>query len=102
MAYSASRFYAFLLRRWWVAFVLMGVSFMLFGLVTLDLLHTLGANLDFLSMYGLDAVREGGLMQLLGMIVSGYFAAGCYIVFKVCEKALVERLASVRGKGIDS
>ena len=96
-----SRFYSFLLQRWWLAFLLMGVSFVAFGLVTLNLLHTLGANFEFLSMYGLDAVRDGGLLQLLQMVVSGYFAAASYVIFKVCEKVLVERMAMGK-KGTDS
>ena len=87
-----SRLYAFLSRQWWLAFVLMGVSFVLFGLVTLNLLHTLSANFEFLSSYGFDAVREGGLRQLLEMLASGYFAAANYVLFKLCEKVLVERL----------
>ena len=96
-----SRFYSFLLQRWWLAFLLMGVSFVAFGLVTLNLLHTLGANFEFLSMYGLDAVRDGGLLQLLQMVVSGYFAAASYVIFKVCEKVLVERMAMGK-EGTDS
>jgi hypothetical protein len=96
-----SRLYAFLSKRWWLTFILMGVSFVLFGLLTLNLLHTLGANLEFLGMHGVDAVREGGLMQLVGLILSGYMAAAFYVFFKLCEKVLVERL-SVTRKGIDS
>jgi hypothetical protein len=96
-----SRLYAFLSKRWWLTFILMGVSFVLFGLLTLNLLHTLGANLEFLGMHGIDAVREGGLMQLIGLILSGYMAAAFYVFFKLCEKVLVERL-SVTRKGIDS
>ena len=94
-----SRIYRFLLRRWWLAFVLMRLSFVLFGLVTLDLLHSLGANLAFLGMHGADAVREGGLMQLLGLVVSGYGAAAFYVVFKLCEKVLVDRLALRKNEG---
>ena len=96
-----SRLYAFLLRLWWLTFILMGVSFVLFGLLTLNLLHTLGANLEFLGMHGVDAVRDGGLMQLFGLIVSGYLAAAFYVLFKLCEKVLVERLSIVK-KGSDS
>jgi len=97
-----SRVYEFLSRRWWLAFILMGVCFVLFGLVSLDLLRSLGANLEFLGMYGFDALREGGLMQLAGLIFSGYLAALFYIVFKLCEKVLVERLSLAKSKGIDS
>ena len=93
-----SRLYAFLYQRWWLTFVLFGLSFGAGGLVTLDLMHTLSANFDFLAMYRLDAVREGGLRQLLGLVLSGYFAAACYLVFKLCEKILVERLSTIKGR----
>ena len=99
MAYS--RLYDFLLRRWWLAFILMGVSFVVFGLVTLNLLHTLGANLEFLTSYGIEAVREGGLWQLIELVLSGYLAAASYVFFKLCEKVLVERLAT-RKTGVES
>ena len=95
---SYSRIYAFLTKRWWAAFVLLGVSFVLFGLITLNLLHMLSANLEFLSSYGFDALREGGFMQLIEIIVSGYFAAACYVVFKLCEKVLVECLSNKQRK----
>jgi len=49
-------------------------------------------------MYGADAVREGGLRQLIEMVLSGYFAAACYVVFKLCEKVLVERLSMSKRK----
>ena len=91
---AASPLYAFLRRRWWVTFLVLGVSFVLGGLVTLNLLHSLMANFEFLSMYGVEAVRDGGLLQLLEIAASGYFAAGCYVLFKVCEKVLVERLTA--------
>ena len=97
-----SRLYAFLSKRWWLTFILLGVSYVLFGLASLDLLHSLGANLEFLGMHGVDAVREGGLMQLVGLIFMGYLAASFYVLFKLCEKVLVERLAISKSKGIDS
>ena len=90
MALPYSRVYTFLLRHWWLTFVLLGISFVLGGLLTLNLLHTLSANFEFLSMYGVEAVRDGGLLQLVEIVASGYFAAACYVVFKLCEKVLVE------------
>ena len=99
---SYSRLYAFLSKRWWLTFLLMGASFVMFGLVSLNLLHVLSANFEFLGMYGLDAVREGGLVQLLGLIVSGYAAAMFYVLFKLCEKVLVECLSWDKSKGTDS
>ena len=73
----------------------------MFGLITLNLLHVLRANFEFLSSYGIDAVREGGLRQLLEVVVSGYFAAACYVLFKLCEKVVVERI-SLTDEGIDT
>jgi hypothetical protein len=100
MVSAYSRIYLFLLRRWWAAFILLGISFVLGGLLTLNLLHTLIANFEFLSMYGVEAVRDGGLWQLVQIVVSGYLAAAFYVVFKLCEKVLVERLTM--NKGSDS
>jgi hypothetical protein len=100
MASSCSRAYVFLPRRRWVAFVLFGISFVLGGLLTLSLLHALRANVEFLSMYGVVALRDGGVWQLLEIVAPGCFAAACYEVFKLCERVLVERPVVV--KGIDS
>ncbi|HEX3141297.1 MAG TPA: hypothetical protein VHQ87_14650 [Rhizobacter sp.] len=97
-----SRLYRSLSQRWWLAFVLLGVSFVVFGLASLNLIHILSANLEFLSTYGWDAVREGALWQLAGLVVNGVVAAACYIAFKLCEKVLVERLAVSKNKGSDS
>ncbi|MFM9917160.1 MAG: hypothetical protein ACKVOX_15225 [Rhizobacter sp.] len=94
-----SRLYGFLSDRWWLAFLLLGFSFVMFGLSSLNLLHLVSANVDFLVMNGLDAVRDGGLLQLLSLIGLGYFSALFYVLFKLCEKVLVERLTHDRSKG---
>ncbi len=97
-----SRLYLLLSRRWWLAFVLMGLCFVAFGLASINLVHLLGANLEFLTAHGWDAVMDGGLWQLLGLVTSGYAAAAFYVMFKLCEKVLVERLATGRNEDIES
>jgi hypothetical protein len=97
-----TRLHVFLMRHWALTFVLMGVSFVLFGLVSLNLLHTLGASLEFLSANGIDAVHDGVLVQLFELALSGYAAAAFYVLFKLCEKVLVERLALKSDEGADS
>jgi hypothetical protein len=87
-----NRFFRLLVRRSWLALLVMGGSFVLFGLASLNLLSMLQANFRFLARYGVDAVREGGLMQLFEIVLYGYLAAAFYVVFKACEKALVFRL----------
>ena len=64
--------------------------------VSLTLLHLLSANFEFLRSYGLDAVREGALLQLAELVVSGYTAALFYLLFKLCERVLVDWACTAR------
>jgi hypothetical protein len=89
--------YVLLHENAWLAFVLMGLSFVLFGVATLNLLNVFHAAWEFLVMHGWDAVREGVLMQIAELVISGYGAAAFYVLFKLCEKALVERASRPRG-----
>lgn len=89
--------YGLLYEHAWLAFLLMGLSFVLFGVATLNLLYIFRAAWEFLVMHGWDAVREGVLMQMAELVISGYAAAAFYVLFKVCEKALVERVSRPRG-----
>ena len=81
MGAADSRVFRVLLRHWWLALLLMGVSFVLFGIASLNLLAVLQANLRFLLEHGVDAVREGALQQLLELVAYGYAAAAFYVIF---------------------
>ena len=94
---APSRFYSLLYGRWWFTFLLLGLSFVFFGVATLNLLYLFRAAWEFLVTHGLDAVREGVLVQLVELVVSGYVAAAFYVLFKVCEKVLVDRVTSAKG-----
>ena len=86
-------FFKWLLRHWLCSYVLMGLSFVLFGVTSLNLVQVFTANISFLSSYGLDAVRDGGLMQFVELLASTYLAVAFYLLLKTCEHALVERAA---------
>ena len=88
-----SRLFMWMVRHWLCTYFLMGIAFILFGMLSLNLVQIFAANIRFLTEYGLMAVMEGGLVQLLGLIASAYGAIGFYVAFKTCEHALVERLA---------
>lgn len=88
--------YRLMLRRWWLALLMMGTSFVLFGLASMDLFATARANFQFFARHGMEAVREGGVIELLEIALDGYLAAGFYVVFKACEKALVHRLTTTK------
>jgi len=75
-------------RRRWRTFVAMGICFFVFGVGTLNLFHLLNASGAFLLANGLDAIREGGLRQLLEILVTGYASLVAYVLFKACEYRL--------------
>lgn len=86
-------FHRIVLRRRWLAFVVMGLGFFGFGLGTLNLFMVLKANAELFAGYGWQAVMDGGLQQLGELLLTGYVSLACYLVFKTCEFALVRQLA---------
>ena len=91
-AASPTRLKCFLQQHPVITFLLMGVSFLGFGLVSLNLIYFFHANIELLLEYGWMGLKDGGLQQLSELLVSGYFGMAFYVLFKVCEKALVDRL----------
>ncbi|OQS45917.1 hypothetical protein [Chromobacterium violaceum] len=83
---------AWLYRRPLAAFLLLGLSFLLFGASTVNLALLLQLNLRLWLDAGWQAAMDGALRQLGELLLSGYAAMAAYIVFKCCEKALVDRL----------
>jgi hypothetical protein len=90
--YQTSLF-KWMVRHWVVTFLLMGMAFVVFGFLSLNLVQVFVANIRFLTEHGFEAVKDGGLLQLLELIASAYGAIAFYVMFKTCEHALVERLA---------
>lgn len=82
----------FLIRWPALTFVLMGLCFLTFSVLTLNLVYALQANIRLLAEHGWQAVMDGGLVQLLELLGSGYFGVAFYLLFKTCESTLVERL----------
>jgi hypothetical protein len=81
------------LRRHRVAcFGLMVLSFIAFGLLTLDLVRLVGANATFLSDNGWQGLLDGGLRQLLELLAAAVGAMAAWLLLKVCETVLVQAL----------
>jgi hypothetical protein len=85
-----TRLKAFLANHVLWTFLLMGLSFGLFGLATFNLLYLFKANLNLFIDYGAMVIGDGALRQLFELIVYGYLGLGAYLFFKVCEHALVD------------
>jgi hypothetical protein len=81
------------LSRPWLTFVVMGLAFFCFGMVSLNLLHLLRANARLILDNGVMALADGGARQLVGLVANGYAAMLAYVVLKTCEHALSHWLA---------
>ena len=81
------------LSRPWLTFIVMALSFFIFGVGSLNLFHLLSANGRFLLQYGWEAALDGGLRQLLELLFNGFLAMAAYVVFKTCEHRMSHWLA---------
>jgi hypothetical protein len=80
------------LSRLWLTFVVLGSSFLVGALATLNLVRLLAANLQLLRDYGTMAVMDGALSQLGELTLQGMVSCAAYVVFKTCEHRLSEWL----------
>lgn len=89
-----SSFYLWLHRHLLVSFFLMTASFLAFGYLTIDLVQLLGSNAAFLVRHGWLALMSGGLLQFGELTLLALLAMACYLLFRLCEHALLQRLSS--------
>ena len=91
-----SRCFAWFIRRPLVTFVLMTVTFVVFGVLSLDLVKYLAANASFVLDYGVLALLDGGLLQFVELWLEALLALAAYLVFKLCEQALLQRMINAQ------
>jgi hypothetical protein len=82
------------LSRRWATFILLGLAFLCFGAGTLNLFVLLRANAVLIAAHGWQAIMDGGLRQLVELLLTGYASVAAYVVLKVCEFALVRQIVS--------
>lgn len=80
------------LSRLWLTFIVLGMSFLVGALGTLNLVSFLSANLQLLRDHGLMALMDGAFLQLAELVAQGYVSCVAYVVFKTCEHRLSEWL----------
>jgi hypothetical protein len=88
-----TRYFRWLIRHFVATYVLMVCLFVVFGILSLDLVKYVSANANLLLMYGRQALLDGGLMQLAELWFKSFAAILAYLGFKLCEHALIERAA---------
>ncbi len=81
-------FQRWVLSRPWLTFVVLGLSFLVFGAGTLNLALLFMANARFIAEQGWQAVMDGALLQLTELVGTGYVSMAAYVVFKACEHRL--------------
>ena len=86
------------LSRRWATFILLGLAFFCFGAGTLNLFVLLSANAVLIATHGWQAIMDGGLRQLVELLLTGYASVAAYVVLKVCEFALVRQIVSGVGQ----
>lgn len=86
------------LSRRWATFILLGLAFFCFGAGTLNLFMLLRANAELIATHGWQAIMDGGLRQLVELLLTGYASVAAYVVLKVCEFALVRQIVSGAGQ----
>ncbi len=92
-ARQTSRLFRWLVHHYMTTYFLMVVMFLLFGLLSLDLVKYVAANASYLIEYGIMALWDGGLRQLIELLLTSFAAVLSYLGFKLCEHALIERAA---------
>ena len=85
------RWLEFLYRHAWLTFILMGLSFLLFGFYSVNLFVLLKANIELILQYGMMAMADGAAQQLAELLFAAYLSMLFFLGFKVCEKVLVAR-----------
>jgi hypothetical protein len=76
----------------WLTFLVMGLATGGVALCTYDLFEIFRANYTLISTWGVMAIMDGGLLQLLQLTFWGYLGVACYVVFKGCLDGLVHRV----------
>jgi len=80
------------LARRWLAFIVLCLSFLLFGVGTLNLINMFRLNIDLIAEHGSMALADGAAQQFVELLLTLLLSMAAYIVFKACEHALVRGL----------
>ena len=78
--------------RAWLTFVVLVISFLIFGAGTYNLFQLLKANLELIAQHGMQALADGAAQQFIELMFTAALSMAAYVLFKACEHRLVHRL----------
>ena len=91
-----SRLFEWLQHHLLLTFFLLCLSFVTFGWLSFDLIRIFSANAEYLVDNGWQGLMDGGFEQLVDLVLTTLAAMVFYIVFKLCEAVLMQRLSNRR------
>lgn len=84
--------HAWLPRHPWFSLLLLTLSFIVFGALSLDLARLFTANGALIWAHGWQGLVDGGAQQLFELLLKSLLAMLAYLCFKCCEQLLLQRL----------
>ena len=78
--------------RAWLTFIVLVLSFLVFGAGTYNLFLLLKANLALIAEHGTQALADGAAQQFIELMLTAALSMAAYVLFKACEHRLVHRL----------
>ncbi len=79
----------------------MGAFFLAFGVTSVNLFVLLKMNIDLFVQYGLMVIEDGALQQLVELLSSAYLSMMFWLLFRLCERIIVERMIRARLRGAE-
>lgn len=79
-------------RRPWLVFFVAGIAFLGFASLSFNLFTLLAANVGLIAEHGVEVLADGAAQQFVELVASGYGALACYLLFKYCERIIVDWL----------
>lgn len=86
--------YNFFYKRPITTLIILIGSGLTFGAMTVNIFRLFAANWKFITTYGLVALHEGALRQTIELIMTGMLAMVVFLMFKFCEKVLIDRMSA--------
>jgi hypothetical protein len=78
--------------HWALTLLIMCIAVISFGLLSYDFFSMFRTDLILIEQNGSMVMAEDGYHHLLVLLLYGFLGLLSYLVFKACEKILVERL----------
>ena len=80
------------LARRWLSFTVLCLSFLAFGIGTLNLIGMFRMNINLIAEHGTMALDDGAAQQFIELLLTLLGSMAAYVVFKACEYSLVHGL----------